>query len=374
MLRRRAPGGKVPRAQGGATQTHYLDAIARVPVVDAVRALATLSRHAARASTSSSAAAFASGIGPLAAAGPRPALRDALCSAAGSPEAFLASRRRYAASLAASGVCGWVAGVGDRHPQNILVDLRDGSLVHIDFGYAFGTAVAALPIPELTPFRATEATLVRWRRGTRGRRWPGTCARRCARFARDRRCFAASWTCSFGNRSTTGRGRRDRCASKPAERWRRGRRTRRTEVPAAVSGSGSGSGSKTLGYADAPRERDARGGGASGLEGDEGKHVELKIAHAWAKLELGNPCHVAVAQCAAKHEGRAHWDGLRDAVLGRGETLRGGERARGRKKDRSEARRGGDVRLVDQQMACLLELATDPVVLAASWSGWRPWL
>ena len=102
MLRRRAPGGKVPRAQGGATQTHYLDAIARVPVVDAVRALATLSRHAARTSTSSSAAAFASGIGPLAAAGPRPALRDALCSAAGSPEAFLASRRRYAASLAAS--------------------------------------------------------------------------------------------------------------------------------------------------------------------------------------------------------------------------------------------------------------------------------
>jgi hypothetical protein len=29
------------------------------------------------------------------------------------------------------------------------------SPVHIDFGYAFGTATAVLPIPELVPFRAT---------------------------------------------------------------------------------------------------------------------------------------------------------------------------------------------------------------------------
>ena len=29
------------------------------------------------------------------------------------------------------------------------------SPVHIDFGYAFGTATAVLPIPELMPFRAT---------------------------------------------------------------------------------------------------------------------------------------------------------------------------------------------------------------------------
>ena len=53
-------------------------------------------------------------------------------------------RHSYVAStlcgVAASGVCSWVAGVGDRDPQNILVDLRDGSLVHIDFGCAFGTA------------------------------------------------------------------------------------------------------------------------------------------------------------------------------------------------------------------------------------------
>ena len=369
MLRRRAPGGKVPRAQGGATQTHYLDAIARVPVVDAVRALATLSRHAARASTLASASAYASGIGPLAAAGPRPALRDALVSAASSPEAFLASRRRYAASLAASGVCGWVAGVGDRHPQNILVDLRDGSLVHIDFGYAFGTAVAALPIPELTPFRATEATL--------GPLAPGD--------ARDALAGDMRETMrALREGSALLRGVMDVFLREPLDDWQRearqvrvkaGREVEAREENEGNHGSGSGSDSKTLGCADAPPSAMRAVEGASGLEGDEGKHVELKIAHAWAKLELGNPCHVAVAQCAAKHEGRAHWDGLRDAVLGRGGDAPGEANAlAGGRRTKARLAAGETCASVEEQMACLLELATDPVVLATSWSGWRPWL
>ena len=369
MLRRRPPGGKVPRAQGGATQTHYLDAIARVPVVDAVRALATLSRHAARASTLASASAYASGIGPLAAAGPRPALRDALVSAASSPEAFLASRRRYAASLAASGVCGWVAGVGDRHPQNILVDLRDGSLVHIDFGYAFGTAVAALPIPELTPFRATEATL--------GPLAPGD--------ARDALAGDMRETMrALREGSALLRGVMDVFLREPLDDWQRearqvrvkaGREVEAREENEGNHGSGSGSDSKTLGCADAPPSAMRAVEGASGLEGDEGKHVELKIAHAWAKLELGNPCHVAVAQCAAKHEGRAHWDGLRDAVLGRGGDAPGEANAlAGGRRTKARLAAGETCASVEEQMACLLELATDPVVLATSWSGWRPWL
>jgi DNA-dependent protein kinase catalytic subunit len=31
-------------------------------------------------------------------------------------------------------VAGYLAGVGDRHLQNILLDLGTGQLVHIDFG------------------------------------------------------------------------------------------------------------------------------------------------------------------------------------------------------------------------------------------------
>ena len=56
---------------------------------------------------------------------------------------------------------------------------------------------------------------------------------------------------------------------------------------------------------------------AVGLSGDEARVVELKVAHAYHKLELGNPCHVTLAQCAPKHEGQAHWAGMTDLVFGR---------------------------------------------------------
>lgn len=43
-------------------------------------------------------------------------------------------------SLAATSVCGYLCGVGDRHWGNMLLCQRTGQLVGIDFGYAFGTA------------------------------------------------------------------------------------------------------------------------------------------------------------------------------------------------------------------------------------------
>ena len=49
-------------------------------------------------------------------------------------------------SLAASSAFGWVAGVGDRHAQNILVEDATGSLVPIDFGYSFGAATTVREI------------------------------------------------------------------------------------------------------------------------------------------------------------------------------------------------------------------------------------
>ena len=54
--------------------------------------------------------------------------------AAGGPELFLSMRAVYTASLAAVSVAGYIAGVGDRHTDNFLVDLTSGALVPIDFG------------------------------------------------------------------------------------------------------------------------------------------------------------------------------------------------------------------------------------------------
>ena len=62
------------------------------------------------------------------------ACREALIRVAGGPEVFLSMRAAYTASLAAVSIAGYVAGVGDRHTDNFLMDLSSGSLVPIDFG------------------------------------------------------------------------------------------------------------------------------------------------------------------------------------------------------------------------------------------------
>lgn len=66
------------------------------------------------------------------------------------------SRRRLslARSLASGSAAGHAVGLGDRHAQNILVDLPSMQLVHIDLGIALEQG-RFLPIPERVPFRLT---------------------------------------------------------------------------------------------------------------------------------------------------------------------------------------------------------------------------
>ena len=58
-------------------------------------------------------------------------------------------RAAFIASLAAVSMGGYIAGVGDRHMDNYLVDLSSGALVPIDFGYALPCPcpAPALPLP-----------------------------------------------------------------------------------------------------------------------------------------------------------------------------------------------------------------------------------
>ncbi len=60
---------------------------------------------------------------------------------AGGPHVWLAMRRTFLSSLASGGACGYIAGVGDRHLDNILLEEATGALVPIDFGYSFDTAI-----------------------------------------------------------------------------------------------------------------------------------------------------------------------------------------------------------------------------------------
>lgn len=89
----------------------------------------------------------------------RGSLREAAVASAPSAEALVAIRGRFGSSLAAISAAGWLLGIGDRHPQNILIGKRDWSLVAIDFGYAFGFGTSGLPIPELIPFRLSPSLM-----------------------------------------------------------------------------------------------------------------------------------------------------------------------------------------------------------------------
>ena len=52
-----------------------------------------------------------------------------------------------------------VVGLGDRHLDNILIDLKTGNLLHVDLSVAFGKGLYGLRVPEVVPFRLSPAML-----------------------------------------------------------------------------------------------------------------------------------------------------------------------------------------------------------------------
>lgn len=70
-------------------------------------------------------------------------------------EAWLDRRTNYARSLAAMSMVGYILGLGDRHPSNLMLDRYTGKIVHIDFGDCFEVAMHREKIPERIPFRLT---------------------------------------------------------------------------------------------------------------------------------------------------------------------------------------------------------------------------
>ena len=58
-------------------------------------------------------------------------------------------------SVAVASMVGYVIGLGDRHLDNILLDLKSGEVVHIDFNICFEKG-KKLRVPETVPFRMTQ--------------------------------------------------------------------------------------------------------------------------------------------------------------------------------------------------------------------------
>jgi serine/threonine-protein kinase mTOR len=70
-------------------------------------------------------------------------------------EEWLERRTRFTRSLAVMSMVGYILGLGDRHPSNLMLDKLSGRILHIDFGDCFEVAMKREKFPEKVPFRLT---------------------------------------------------------------------------------------------------------------------------------------------------------------------------------------------------------------------------
>lgn len=72
-----------------------------------------------------------------------------------SSEMWLRRRTNYTRSLSVMSIIGYILGLGDRHPSNLMLDRTTGKVTHIDFGDCFEVAMRREKFPEKIPFRLT---------------------------------------------------------------------------------------------------------------------------------------------------------------------------------------------------------------------------
>ena len=72
-----------------------------------------------------------------------------------SSEVWLERRTNYIRSTAVMSMAGYILGLGDRHPSNLMLDRYSGKLLHIDFGDCFEASMHRDKFPERVPFRLT---------------------------------------------------------------------------------------------------------------------------------------------------------------------------------------------------------------------------
>ncbi|KAK7197120.1 phosphatidylinositol 3-kinase (tor2) [Novymonas esmeraldas] len=82
-------------------------------------------------------------------------IRKAMWNSSPNCEVWYDRRRMYTTSLANMSIVGYILGLGDRHPNNIMLQRASGLVVHIDFGDCFEVAMTRDKFPEKVPFRLT---------------------------------------------------------------------------------------------------------------------------------------------------------------------------------------------------------------------------
>ena len=112
------------------------------------------------------------------------------------------------------------------------------------------------------------------------------------------------------------------------------------------------------------------------LRTEGGAHAGLKVELAKARLSGRHPAAITVAELQAGHSRQPHWQALKAIVEG---DRHRDDRAKIRVVTQQSHGRGGQgspggVLTVEQQVACLLDQATDPNILGRTWEGWKPFV
>ena len=95
-------------------------------------------------------------LGEFTAAAPRDLLSHELWATSADSHAAFAKTQAFARSAAVMSMVGYVIGLGDRHLDNVLLDLRSAELLHIDYSVCFERGLR-LKVPETVPFRLTHS-------------------------------------------------------------------------------------------------------------------------------------------------------------------------------------------------------------------------
>ncbi len=106
-------------------------------------------------------------------------------------EHWLTRRTNYTRSLAVMSMVGYILGLGDRHPSNLMLDRLTGKILHIDFGDCFEVAmrrgIRSCARLEPTSCHSALSTRGRWRCTARS-------SRRRSRSG-SRGCSSRRWRC-----------------------------------------------------------------------------------------------------------------------------------------------------------------------------------
>lgn len=70
-------------------------------------------------------------------------------------DVWVERRANFTKSMAVMSMAGYILGLGDRHPSNLMLDRISGRVVHIDFGDCFEITSQRSKFPEIVPFRLT---------------------------------------------------------------------------------------------------------------------------------------------------------------------------------------------------------------------------